>query len=161
MIAERHAGKAQGADVDLLVQPAISGGNGGAEPARTSKHLDQPPAFGLYVAALLMEFMRMRFHQSESASKWPRWLSSKKGQAMKLVSAISIPLEDRLLLGDERVVGAHEILRLHADCLRLGFCFDRSLDRHRPFHLELILGHAVREGRTVRQIGGKIGRAHV
>src|SRR3546814_7756619 len=61
MIAERHAGKAQGADVDLLVQPAISGGNGGAEPARTSKHLDQPPAFGLYVAALLMEFMRMRF----------------------------------------------------------------------------------------------------
>src|SRR3546814_11744930 len=61
MIAERHAGKAQGADVDLLVQPAISGGHGGAEPARTSKHLDQPPAFGLSVAALLMEFLRMRF----------------------------------------------------------------------------------------------------
>src|SRR3546814_8219237 len=79
---------------------------------------------------------------------------------MKLVSAISIPLEDRLLLGDERVVGAHEILRLHADCLRLGFCFDRSLDRHRPFHLELILGHAVREGRTVRQIGGIRSEEH-
>src|SRR3546814_21191546 len=61
MIAERHAGKAQGADVDLLVQPAISGGNGGAEPARTSKHLDQPPAFGLSLAALLLEFLRMPF----------------------------------------------------------------------------------------------------
>src|SRR3546814_6926367 len=41
MIAERHAGKAQGADVDLLVQPAISGGNGGAEPARSEEHTSE------------------------------------------------------------------------------------------------------------------------
>src|SRR3954470_15257042 len=58
----------------------------------------------------------------------------------------SIPLEHRLFLGHERLVGALEVARLHADRLRLRFRLDRLVEAHRPFLVELRLGDAVREG---------------
>src|SRR5512134_872055 len=62
-----------------------------------------------------------------------------------------VALELRLLLGDERVVGALEVLGLHADRLRLGLGLERLLDRLVPFLVQALLGHGMRERRAVGQ----------
>src|SRR5262249_374800 len=89
-----------------------------------------------------------------SAAARRRCPSSKNGQLRGSSRPISLPLEDRLLLGGEGGERARKILRLHAQRLgdRLGL--DGGLDRHRPFHVEHALGHGVRE----RRAGGEFGR---
>ena len=61
----------------------------------------------------------------------------------------------RFLLGHKRVVGALEVLGLHADGLRLRLGLDRLVERHRPFLIEHGLGHHVREGRSLGESLGQ------
>ncbi len=71
---------------------------------------------------------------------------------------ISVALEHRLLLGDESLVGAREILRLHADRLGLRLGLDGLFETHAPFLVEHGLGHHVCERRPRRDAAGIIER---
>src|SRR5262249_12919111 len=70
--------------------------------------------------------------------------ASKNGQSRNVLSgirfaqnaAISVAFEHRLFFFDERVVGAAEVFRLHADRLRLGLGLDELVDRHVPLLVE-------------------------
>ncbi|MBU4000942.1 MAG: hypothetical protein KKB94_01345, partial [Proteobacteria bacterium] len=58
------------------------------------------------------------------------------------------------------LVGAAEVLRLHADGLSLGLGLDGGVEAHVPFDVELVLGDAVGEGRAPgqrqRQLAGGV-----
>ncbi len=56
------------------------------------------------------------------------------------------------MFGRKRLKRAFEVLRLHANGLRLGFGFDGLLDRHRPLLLQHGFGHAVGKGWAHRQV---------
>ena len=68
-----------------------------------------------------------------------------------------LPSNTGFCFGDEGVVGAGEVFGLHADRLGLGFGFDRLLEAHGPFLVELGLGHHVGEGRAG---GDALGERH-
>src|SRR5690349_15076334 len=85
-----------------------------------------------------------------TASTWRRWRLAKtertadlppcggdgrqaRGGGLGENRSSSLPLEHWLFLGHERLVGALEIARLHADRLCLRFGLDRLVETHRPF----------------------------
>src|SRR4030095_8255556 len=94
--------------------------------------------------------------KSRSSHHWPRrsasarCLDSKKGQPSQ-----SVTLELRRLLGGERLIGPMEIPGLHALRLSFGFQVERLLYGHRPFLIELTLGHEMRQDRAVGQQAGE------
>src|SRR5678815_6032192 len=71
-----------------------------------------------------------------------RCRSSKNGQPRKeaSVAAPLVALEAGLLLRGEGLVGAREVLGLHADRLRLGLGLERLLDREVPLLMQAFLG---------------------
>src|ERR1700751_327250 len=93
-----------------------------------------------------------------SAAAKRRCPSSKNGQLRVSSRPISVALEDRLLLGSEGAERAGKILRLHAQRLGDRFGLDGALDRHRPFHVEHALGHAIREGGAGSELRGELLR---
>src|ERR1700728_1268542 len=61
-------------------------------------------------------------------------------------------IEDRAVLPEFAGVGGvgtGEVVGLHAERLRLRLGFDGIVDRYRPFLLQALLGHGVREGWTI------------
>src|SRR5437764_124963 len=79
-------------------------------------------------------------HAPTSAAS-ARWDSAKNGQS-RCDRSMLIPLELRLLPGDERVVRPAKIGGLHADRLRLRLRLDRGVEIHRPFLVQELFGHA-------------------
>src|SRR6185295_18631969 len=57
----------------------------------------------------------------------------------------SAALELGLALSDERFVGLAEVVRVHADLLRLRLGLERLPERHGGLAVEHLLGHAERE----------------
>ena len=64
-------------------------------------------------------------------------------------------LEDRFPLLGESVIGAREILGLHAQRLGDGLLLDGVVDAHCPLHVQHPLGDAVGECRPIRKAGGE------
>lgn len=71
---------------------------------------------------------------------------------------ISIAFEQGLLFCDERMIGAREVLRLHADRLSLCFGFEGLIQAHVPLLVQLRLGDSVREGRPFDDAARQIDR---
>src|SRR3546814_15970458 len=94
-------------------------------------------------------------------SGWSSDVCSSDRTKVSTCALMSVALEHGFLLGGEGDVCAFEILGLHADGLRLGFGFERGLQTHGQFHVELVLGHGMREGMAVRSEERRVGKAGV
>src|SRR6185369_10630059 len=92
-------------------------------------------------------------HQASSRSANSRWRGSKKGQ-----SSQSVTMELRFALVGKGFIGAAEVVGLHAFGLGLGLHVERGLDRHRPFGVELLLGHIMGLYRAVSQAACQLQR---
>src|SRR5688500_12848222 len=115
-------------------------------PRPSSRTSDRQASSGSDASA---SWIVLAHHFSRAAAN-SRWRGSKNGQASQLVT-----LKLRPPFVGESLVGAVEVLRLHAEGLGLGLHRDRLIDRHMPFGVELALGHGVGEGWTAREIAGE------
>src|SRR6185437_13382352 len=107
---------------------------------------------------------RLSAHQRSSSSPSLRCLGSKKGQA-RCERSLTLPslagrggtgalitFELRLTLVGEGFVGAPEVVGFHAPRLDPRFGFQRLVDAHVRFGIELALGDAVRDRRALREL---------
>src|ERR1051326_480555 len=95
--------------------------------------------------------------QAQSSSSFASVLcrGSRKGQSRWLFIR-SVSLERRLSLGDKCLISALEIVRCHANRLRLCFCLNGLVQSHVPFLVEHFLSHAM----SKRGTGGKFTSQH-
>src|SRR5882672_10128455 len=119
-----------------------------SEESRRAHLLHQSPADGILVRVVRVGKARRGPVLCPARELRVPRLEERPVQMRESVHETSIALEDRLLFGDEGLIGAPEILRLHADRLRLRLHFDRLVETCRPFLMQYFLGHAVGERRA-------------
>ena len=137
---QRFPHQAQGANIQRLVFAAPRRGDRILQPAAGGEAFHQFARQGVEALFVVRFLVRQGGDfairpDAEIAREFAVRFVKKRPVKISLLGQGSVSLEDGFLLCDEGVVGALEILGLHADGLSLGFRRDGVLDAHVPFHV--------------------------